>query len=141
MKYYPNYRSRVAFYKAQFSFFNGFPEILTNCEVTQFADNTITFVSVKDVDCIECNLNEETFVENELVINSKAGKTESVPLNTSKKLFTVSNQLNLSYDQTEIHTEESYKYLGAIINPSLNLELQFHKVHKQMSSNLKLLRK
>ena len=57
-------------------FLNGFPEILTNCDVIQFADDTAIFASAKDVDCREFKLSEETFVENKLGINSKAGKTE-----------------------------------------------------------------
>ena len=111
-------------------FLNGFPEILTNCDVIQFADDTAIFASAKDVDCREFKLSEETFVENKLGINSKAGKTESMPLDTSKKLSAVSKQLNLFYHHTEIFIEESSECLGAIINPSLNLELQFHKVNR-----------
>ena len=50
------------------------------------------------------------FVENELVINLKAGKTECM------LLLTVPNLLILFYNDNQIYVAESYKYLDAIIN-------------------------
>ena len=40
-------------------FFNNFPGTATNCETIQFADDSVIFVSYKDVDSIEFMLNED----------------------------------------------------------------------------------
>ena len=40
-------------------FFNNFPRTATNCETIQFADDSVNFVSYKDVDSIEFMLNED----------------------------------------------------------------------------------
>ena len=72
----------------------------------QFADETISLVSAKDVDSIEFMLNEDLknfssyFIEYELVTNLKAGKTECMSLGTSGKLSTVPNLLILFYNNS-----------------------------------------
>ena len=40
-------------------FLNNFPRTATNCETIQFADDSVNFVSYKDVDSIEFMLNED----------------------------------------------------------------------------------
>ena len=63
-------------------FFNDFPDVLQKCEVVQFADDTVVYVSAKDAKEIESLLNHDLqnighyFRQNELVINLKPGKTE-----------------------------------------------------------------
>ena len=155
MKHCSNHvHSFVTFRKAQFwdqhyyqFFFGNFPEILTNCEVIQFADDTDIFVSAKYIDSIEFILNEDLkniysyFVENELVTNLKAGKTKCMFLGTSRKPLTLTSQLKLFYNYVQIRVAESYKYLDTIINSPLNLVLHFHESYKQMSAKLKLFRK
>lgn len=69
------------------------------------------------------------FVENELIINLKVGKT-MYTLGISIKLLTVHSQLKLFYNHTQIYVAESYKYLGTIINLSLNLGLKFDETYK-----------
>ena len=119
-------------------FFNDFSEILMHCDVIQFADDTVILVSAKDVQSIESMLNidlknmSKFFTENELIINLEAVKTECMLLGTSRKLSTVCNQLQLFYNFTPIHVTKSYKYLGTIVNPNLNLGEQFDKTYKKM---------
>ena len=50
------------------------------------------------------------FVENELIINLKVGKT-MYTLGISIKLLTVHSQLKLFYNHTQIYVAESYKFL------------------------------
>ena len=60
-------------------YFNDFSDCLIHCDVIQFADDTVILVSAKNIDEIEKMLNSnlknisQYFVENELVINLKAG--------------------------------------------------------------------
>ena len=56
-------------------------------------------------------------------------------------LSTAPNLLILFYNHSQIYVAESHKYLDAIINLWLNLELQFNKAYKKMSTKWKLLRK
>lgn len=110
-----------------------------NC-IIQFADDTVVFVSAKDVDRTEFMLNEDLknvssyFVENELVINLKAGKIEYKLVGTSRKLSTVPNLLILFNNHSQIYVADSYKYFGTIVNLWLNLKLQFDKAYKQNRS-------
>ena len=117
--------------------FNDFPEILTNCEVIQLVDDTVIFVSAKDFDSIELIFNADLknfslyFVENELLTNLKASNSKCTP----RKLLTIPKQLKLSDNHTQIYVAESYKYLGTIINLSLNLGLKFDETYKQLFTN------
>ena len=128
-------------------FFNDFPEILNKCSVVQFADDTVIYVSAKTVAEIEEILNTELkniamyFTKNELIINLKPGKTESMLLGTAKRLSKTDRVLKLFYNHTEILACQSYKYLGTYIDPTLSLAEQFDKMYKKASSRLKLLSK
>ena len=50
------------------------------------------------------------FVENELIINLRAGKTKCILLGTSRKLSTLPNHMKLFYNHTQIYIAESHKY-------------------------------
>lgn len=81
------------------------------------------------------------FEKNALVINLKAGKTESMLLGTSKKLQKNRSNLKLFYRNNAICVATKYKYLGTMIDQTLNLSYQFDKMYKQVASKLKLLNK
>ena len=79
-----------------------------------------------DINYIETRLNEdlinvgEFFETNELIINLKKNKTESMLFGTAKKLSKHRN-LELSYKNTKINFTKSYKYLGVNLDPTLSL--------------------
>ena len=127
--------------------FNDFPNCLVHCNTIQLADDTVIIMSGNNVDIIEKILNEDLvnisgyYIENELIINLKAGKSECMLLGTSKKTKKDRNHPDLIYGNTHIFVAEAYKYLGAIIDPNLHLTQQFDKMYKQVSAELKLLNK
>ena len=103
-------------------FFNDFEDCLCLSKILQFADDTVIYVSSNCVSEIEAKLKTDMsaiFVylkTNDLVINLKKGKTESVLFGTSKRISTVppeSRELKLYCNDTLINCTTSYTYLGA----------------------------
>ena len=81
---------------------------------------------------------------NDLVINLKKNKTESMLLGTSKRISTIapeSRKLTLFYNEMVINFTSSYKYLGSVLDQNLNLAENFDKKYKKASSRLGLLPK
>ena len=66
--------------------FTNFSEILKNSEATQFKNDNVNCIPVKNVDRIKFMSNDDFkniswyFVENELVVNLKAGRTKCILL-------------------------------------------------------------
>ena len=81
-------------------FFNDFSEILVNAKTIQYADDTVIYYSSKTSTLIRDTLNielqsvERYLIENDLIINLKKGKTETMLIGTSQKLKKSEN-LNL----------------------------------------------
>ena len=91
--------------------FNDFPEHLNRSKCIQYADDTVIYFSHADANEIEDVLNSELerlrtyFDENELVLNLKRGKTESMLFGTAKRLAkkkTIQLKIN---EQPINHTE------------------------------------
>ena len=96
---------------------------------------------------IQRNLNEDInnlchwFKENELIINLKKGKTESVLFGTSKRVNPLQGkELSIFVNGTYINTTFSYKYLGIDLDPNLNLSLHFDRIHKKAAGRVNLLK-
>jgi len=112
-------------------FFNDFPDVLEKCQVVQFADDTVVYVSANNAKDIESLLNNylrhisHYFQQNELVINLKPGKTEFLLFGTSKRLACLHESVNLTFNGIPINESISYKYLGTTIDRSLQLTEQF----------------
>ena len=129
-------------------FFNDFPDYLIESKVIKFADDTILYVSHSDIYTIETILNKEMerlytyFHENELVLNLKKGKTETMLFGTSKRLSMSSkSSLNISYNGSNILETNSYTYLGNVLDPCLTLNDNFERSYKKASGRLNLLMK
>ena len=125
--------------------FNGAANILSSCKIVKFADDTVLFYSHKNSEEIERVLNKEFATvcgwleNNELVINTKKGKTEVMVFGTSKKLKnTPPNQIEHNY--VKITKTDSYKYLGVSLNCSLNMTEHIRKTIKKVSSRITLLK-
>ena len=126
-------------------FFNDFPDVLLRADIIQFADDTVIYFSSNNFHVIENVLNKELenvtnyFHENDLVINLKKGKTESMLIGTNHKLKNVPSAFKLVYDCIEINQTSSYKYLGSIIDSKLLLNDNFNSMYKKASNRLRLL--
>ena len=70
------------------------------------------------------------FDDNELIINLKKGKTESMIFGTAKRLKKVNADTEVSYRCQNIGNVEEYKYLGNICK-NLNFNKSFDSVYKR----------
>ena len=100
-------------------FFDDLQNQLSETRCIQYADDTVIFVAHEDVKTIEKILNDELrklqgyFRNNELVLNLKKGKTETVLFGTAKRLSKqIQNSLSVEIDGVPVHHVESYVYLG-----------------------------
>ena len=95
---------------------------------------------------IQRNLSEDLnnlchwFEENELIINLKKGKIETILFGTSKRINLQWNELNISVKGTCINNTFSYKYLGVDLDPNLSLTSYFDKTYKKAAGRVNLLR-
>ena len=107
-------------------FYNDLKDHLTSVKLIKFADDTVLYFSSDNFQIIENTLNLEIqnlykyLAENELIINLKPGKTEAMLFGSSKRLAKNPKQLRLTYNGTDICFTKRYKYLGTIVDPSLN---------------------
>ena len=109
-------------------FFNDLQNQLSETRCIQYADDTVIFVAHEDVKTIEKILNDELrklqgyFRNNELVLNLKKGKTETVLFGTAKRLSKqIQNSLSVEIDGVPVHHVESYVYLENQLDSKLTL--------------------
>ena len=126
-------------------FFNDLPDCLHHSQNIKYTDETVLFISSKDFHVIETKLSEDLshvgkwFLENEIIMNMKKGKTECMLFDTSKRLSKTPSALSVNYQQSNINVAITYKYLGVEIDSSLNLNSHFDKSYKKCSGRLRLL--
>ena len=117
----------------------------------KYADDTVLYVAGKEIDSIETKLLKdmdnlsEWLRCNELILNLKKGKTESMLFGTAQRIAKQrSRQLKVTISQptpTEINSTTEYKYLGVHVDSTLNLNSHFDKCFKRASGRLRLLAK
>ena len=79
---------------------------------------------------------------NELVLNLKKGKTESLLFGTSQRIAKQTDPLEIKLShQTVINNTTEHKYLGVRVDSSLNLNSNFNTCYKKASGRLRLLAK
>ena len=78
--------------------------------------------------------------DNDLSLNLKKGKTETIILGTSIRVKKVA-QLNIQIKGTSINQTSLYKYLGTHLDSTLQLNGNFNSRYKKLSSRLQLLSK
>ena len=66
-------------------------------------------------------------VENELVINSKKGKTKIMLFCSAKRLKSHGKELKITYQNSIINFVTRYKYLGMIVDSTLTLNENFDR--------------
>ena len=79
------------------------------------------------------------FETNELIINLKRGKTESMLFETGKRLAKTNKELEVIYRGQLINCVKEYKYLGNVLDQFLSFNVNLDKVYKKASCRLKLL--
>jgi len=129
-------------------FFDDLQEHLTETRCIQYADDTVLYVAHENVTIIENLLNVEsknilTYCrDNELILNLKKGKTETVLFGTAKRISKQTKQtLTVMIDGSPIHHVNSYTYLGNKLDANLNLNCNFEKAYKKATGRLNLLSK
>ena len=116
---------------------------LHQAKIVKYADDTVIFYSNKDGEGIQTNLNNEfSSITNwlrkkELIINNtKRGKTEITLFGTSKCLCKLNSPpLKIMNNFQTINYTKSYKYLGLILNETLNMS-EHMKVTKKKALGL-----
>ena len=116
--------------------------------IVKYADDTAVFYSNKDAEVIQTVLNNEFssmknwLRNNELIINTKRGKTEVILFGTSKRLCKLNNpRLKIVNSFETINYTKSYKYLGLILNQTLNMSEHKKVTMKKARSIVNLLRR
>ena len=126
-------------------YFNDFENCLKRSKVINVADGTVVFLPGKTHLVIKKGLSFDLvnisnyFGENELVINLKPEKTESILFATGRKLSQNKKPLKLeNKSQTFVSTAEC-KYFITILDQTLSFSRNFSKVYKKAFGKLRLL--
>lgn len=113
-----------------------------------YADDTVIFYSNKSINRIRENLQNdfdrfnEWLKQNELVINTKIGKTETMILGTGKRIsMTEKTSLEIKHQGRTINQTDYYRYLGLSLNNTLCMSEHLKSSIKIASSRLNLLKK
>ena len=121
---------------------------LHQAKIVKYTDDTVIFYSNKDAEVMQTVLNNEFssmtngLRNNELIINAKRGKREVTLFGTSKRLCKLNNPLLKIVNNFEtINYTKSYKYLGLILNETLNMSKHIKVTMKKARSRVNLLRK
>ena len=128
-------------------FFNDLPDHLRSAKVIKYADDTVFYFASGDFDVIESTLNNEMMVlssfcdQNELVLNLKKGKTESMMFGTAKRLSSNDRDLGILSKDVRINNTSAYKYLGSLLDPTLTLSHNFDTAYRKASGRIRLLAK
>ena len=91
-------------------------DYIEHASVIMYSDDTVLYVSHKSKEKIGNDLNQDMqnllsyFRKNELVINLKKGKTETMLFGTTKRLKTA-GEIDVLYNNQRINFTETYKYL------------------------------
>jgi len=81
----------------------------------------------------------EYLKSNELLINLKKGKTESLLFGTAKRLSNVTKPFAVMFNSHTINNVAEYKYLKNVVDASLSLSNDFGKKYRKASNPVQLL--
>ena len=102
-------------------FWNDFAEHLEYCDVITYADDTVIFISGKNLSNIETKLNMDLekisayFYFSELIINLKKRKSEVMLFGLSQRLKKNGNLWNITYEGNKINFVVQCNYLGTAV--------------------------
>ena len=90
--------------------FNEAASILSKCKIVKYADDTVMFYSHKDIQEVEKVLNNDFALltnwleQNELIVNTKKGKTKVMMFGTNKRLNKLNDlEIKVKHRQTTIN--------------------------------------
>ena len=112
-----------------------------------YADDTVIFYANRDTTIIENQLKKDMenvknyCFTNELIINTKKGKTEVMLFGTSKRLKSSGKKLEITFSGKQINFVSNYRYLGVITDDTMTLHDSFNRTYKAASTRLQLLSK
>ena len=124
-------------------YINDMPESVTS-DLFLYADDSCLVFQHKDLKVIERELNKDFrelcdwFVENKLSIHFGDDKTKSI-LFVNKYKLKQTGKLNITYNDINIKQHSKVKYLGCILDETLNGESMALTVLKKVNSKLKFL--
>ena len=127
--------------------FNDATNVLSKCSIVKYADDTVLFFSHKDINEIELVLNSDYnrfcywLEQNELIVNTKKGKTEVMIFGTNQRLRRLDSiSLNIERNYVNINNTDSYKYLGVNLNRYLNMSDHIESSLKKAVGRINLLK-
>ena len=109
-------------------FFNDFPDALKESKVLIYADDTVIYCAYSDNNVVAKVLNEEMsylwhyLYQNELTLNLKKAKWETMVLGTAKRLSMTLKCISIKYNSNVINNSTAYKCLGNQLDRNLNLD-------------------
>lgn len=123
-------------------YINDIVNVVTNCDIQMFADDTLLYVVGNDVDVICETLNTELknifkwLGENNLMLNVE--KTKVMLLGTKHNL---NNELycNIKINNQEIENVTEFKYLGVVIDNNLSFCKHAEYITKKISKKVNYL--
>ena len=128
--------------------FNAAHTVLQNSKIITYANDTVIFVSGSSLDEVEGKLNNDLqnlkawFDENELLVNLKKGKTESMIFGTAKRLGKAEEkEMKVEVNGRLIAGTLSYKYIGVYLDQTLYSATHFDKIYRKATGRLNLLRR
>ena len=121
---------------------------LRQAKIVKYANDTVIFYSNKDAEVMQTVLNNEfSFMTNwlrynELIVNTKRGKTDVTFFRTNKRSCKLRNPpLKIVNNFETINYTKSFKYLGLILNETLNMSEHMRATMKKAISRVNLLRR
>ena len=78
------------------------------------------------------------FKTNQLIINPNKRKTETMIFGMSSRISKCAKKLTLYYVDRVIHTTETYKYLGTILDSTVSLSTNFDRMYKKKTQALQI---
>ena len=124
-------------------FFNDITDVIGSANMIKYADDTVIYVADESLKKTQTELNKviiddvaDWLDENELIINLKKGKIESLLFGRANRLAKLNKPFTLSYRGRIIPETKNYKYLGVEIDGSLNLNSHFEKSFKRALGKL-----
>ncbi len=125
-------------------FMNDMPGNIMNSTVDMYADDTLIYVSNKDVNVIEKCLNEDLVSlgkwldDNLMKVN--VSKTKVMLLGTTSKTSKIDN-VNVIMNNTKVEKVNCFKYLGVTIDANLKWNDHINNVYRKLCNSLGIMRR
>ena len=121
---------------------NDLPDCIKFSNILLYADDTVLYVSAKDINIIEMTLNSELenvsdwFKSNKLTLNTK--KTKFMIFGTSSRLKTCPPP-DIHIDNTAIEQVDSFKYLGVVLDRTLSFSKHIEHIATKVNCRIAML--